>query len=135
MKEYVSKQHQILRPAEQIFQMISRFDHLTPALQDKVEEWQADEDHCSFKAKGFSVRLKIDEKVAPKHVKIVGDGGIPMDFAFWIQLHSVSECDTRMRLVLHAELNMMMKMMIGGKIQKGLDDAITQLAASLNQFK
>ena len=41
MKEYVSKQHQILRPAEQIFQMISRFDHLTPALQDKVEEWQA----------------------------------------------------------------------------------------------
>ena len=108
MKEYVSKQHQILRPAEQIFQMISRFDHLTPALQDKVEEWQADEDHCSSKAKGFSVRLKIDEKVAPKHVKIVGDGGIPMDFAFWIQLHSVSECDTRMRRVLHAELNMMM---------------------------
>jgi hypothetical protein len=25
--------------------------------------------------------------------------------------------------------------MIGGKIQKGLDDAVTQLAASLNQFK
>jgi hypothetical protein len=38
-------------------------------------------------------------------------------------------------MVLHAELNMMMKMMIGGKIQKGLDDAVTQLAASLNQFK
>ncbi len=132
MKEYVSKQHQILRPAEQIFQMISRFDHLTPALQDKVEEWQADEDHCSFKAKGFSVRLKIDEKVAPKHVKIVGDGGIPMDFAFWIQLHSVSECDTRMRLVLHAELNMMMKMMIGSKIQGALDQIAEGMANAMN---
>jgi carbon monoxide dehydrogenase subunit G len=132
MKEYVSKQHQILRPAEQIFQMISRFDHLTPALQDKVEEWQADEDHCSFKAKGFSVRLKIDEKVAPKHVKIVGDGGIPMDFAFWIQLHSVSECDTRMRLVLHAELNMMMKMMIGSKLQGALDQIAEGMANAMN---
>lgn len=132
MKEYVSKQHQILRPAEQIFQMISRFDHLTPALQDKVEEWQADENTCSFKAKGFSVRLKIDEKVAPKHVKIVGDGGIPMDFAFWIQLHSVSECDTRMRLVLHAELNMMMKMMIGSKIQGALDQIAEGMANAMN---
>ena len=132
MKEYVSKQHQILRPAEQIFQMISRFDHLTPALQDKVEEWQADEDHCSFKAKGFSVRLKIDEKVAPKHVKIVGDGGIPMDFSFWIQLHSVSECDTRMRLVLHAELNMMMKMMIGSKLQGALDQIAEGMANAMN---
>ena len=132
MKEYVSKQHQILRPAEQIFQMISRFDHLTPALQDKVEEWQADEAHCSFKAKGFSVRLKLDEKVAPKHVKIVGDGGIPMDFAFWIQLHSVSECDTRMRLVLHAELNMMMKMMIGSKLQGALDQIAEGMANAMN---
>ncbi len=132
MKEYVSKQHQILRPADQIFMMISRFDLLTPALQDKVEEWQADEDHCSFKAKGFNVKLKIDEKVAPKHVKIVGDGGIPMDFAFWIQLHQVSECDTRMRLVLHAELNMMMKMMIGSKLQGALDQIAEGMANAMN---
>lgn len=132
MKEYISKQHQILRPADQIYMMISRFDYLTPALQDKVEEWQADEDHCSFKAKGFNVKLKIDEKIAPKHVKIVGDGGIPMDFAFWIQLHAVSECDTRMRLVLHAELNMMMKMMIGSKIQGALDQIAEGMANAMN---
>lgn len=132
MKEYISKQHQILRPADQIYMMISRFDYLTPALQDKVEEWQADEDHCSFKAKGFNIKLKIDEKIAPKHVKIVGDGGIPMDFAFWIQLHAVSECDTRMRLVLHAELNMMMKMMIGSKIQGALDQIAEGMANAMN---
>ena len=42
MQEYTSKQHQILRPAEQIYAAISRFDNLTPALADKVEEWRAD---------------------------------------------------------------------------------------------
>ncbi len=122
MKEYTSKQHRILRPAEQIYALISRFDHLTPAVADRVEEWQATEDTCS---------LRMTEKSAPKHVKIEGDG-IPMDFAFWIQLHSVSEYDTRMRLVLHVELNMMMKMMIGGKLQGAIDQIAEGLALAMN---
>ena len=133
MKEYISQQHQINRPVELVFAAISNFENLTPALKDCVEEWQATERTCSFKAKGFTVRLAMDEKVENKHIKIIGDqGGVPIDFAFWIQLHKVSDCDTRMRLVLHIELNMMMKMMIGGKLQKGLDQIAEQLAAAMN---
>lgn len=130
MQEYISKQVQLLRPAEQIFEVIHRFDHLTPAVAGRVEEWQATEDTCSFKVKGFMVRLKMAERVAPKHVKITGDG-VPMDFAFWVQLHAVSECDTRLRLVLHAELNMMMRMMIGSKLQQALDQIADGIAAAM----
>ena len=86
MQEYISQQHRVLLPAEQIYAVISRFDNLTPALADRVEEWQADEERCSFKAKGFTVKLRMEERIEPKHVKIVGDeGGVPMDFAFWIR--------------------------------------------------
>ena len=134
MQEYISKQHQILRPAEQIYAVISRFDNLTPALADRVEEWQATEDRCSFKAKGFTVKLRMEEREAPKHVKIVGDeGGVPVDFAFWIQLHKVSYTDTRMRLVLHVELNMMMKMMLGSKLQGAIDQIAEGIANAMNQ--
>ena len=133
MQEYISKQHQILRPAEQIYAVISRFDNLTPALADRVEEWQATEDTCSFKAKGFTVKLRMAEREAPKKVKIVGDdGGVPMDFAFWIQLHPVAENDTRMRLVLHIELNMMMRMMIGSKLQGAIDQIAEGIARAMN---
>lgn len=133
MKEYISKQQQILRPAEQIYSLISRFDNLTPAVADKVDEWQADEDSCSFKVKGFTVRLRMVERVEPKHVKITGDeGGVPVDFAFWIQLHSVDVNDTRIRLVLHAELNMMMRMMIGNKLQDALDKVAEGVATAFN---
>ena len=133
MQEYTSKQHRIQRPAEQIFAAVSRFDNLTPAVADRVEEWQATEDTCSFKAKGFTVKLRMEEREAPRHVKIVADGGgVPMDFAFWIQLHKVSDTDTRMRLVLHAELNMMMRMMIGGKLQKALDQIAEAMAKAMN---
>lgn len=135
MENYESKQQQILLPAEAVYAMISRFDNLTPALHDKVEEWQADEDHCSFKAKGFTVKLRIMDKEAPKYVKITGDeGGVPIDFFFWIQLQPVAEHDTRMRLVLHADLNMMMRMMVGGKIKAALDQIAEAMAKSFNSM-
>ena len=135
MQEYISKQQQIFRSAAQIYPLITNFTLLTPAVADKVEEWQATEDRCSFKVKGFTVALRIDEKVENKHVKITGDGGtVPMDFSFWIQLHQVTENDTRIRLVLHAELNMMMRMMIGKKLQSGLDQAVEGFAKAFNQF-
>ncbi|MBO5716576.1 MAG: polyketide cyclase [Alistipes sp.] len=136
MEKYESKQQQIHHPASLIYPIISRLDLLSPAMQDKVEEWQATEDSCSFKVKGMKVGLRIAERVENKHVKIVADeGGIPIDFTFWIQLKQVDERDTRVRMVLHAELNMMMRMMIGGKIQSGLDQAVEGLANALNQFR
>ena len=127
MQEYISKQQQVLRPAEQIYAVISRFDNLTPALADKVEEWQATEDSCSFKAKGFTVKLRMEEREPGKYVKVV-----PMDFAFWIQLQEVSAADTRLRLVLRIDLNMMMKMMIGNKLQGALDQIAEGIARAMN---
>ncbi len=135
MEKYESKQQQIRKSAAQIFPLISDFSLLTPAVADKVEEWQATADSCSFKVKGFTVKLRMVDKVECKHVKITGDdGGVPIDFAFWIQLHEVTPTDTRMRMVLHAELNMMMRMMVGGKLQKGLDQAAETFAAAFNRF-
>ena len=133
MQEYISKQQQVLRPAEQIYAVISRFDNLTPALADKVEEWQATEDSCSFKAKGFTVKLRMEEREPGKYVKVVGDdGGVPMDFAFWIQLREVPAADPRLRLVLRIDLNMMMKMMIGNKLQGALDQIAEGIARAMN---
>ena len=75
----------------------------------------------------------MDERVACKHVKIVGDeGGVPMDFAFWIQLHEVSPTDTRLRRVLHVELNIRMRMMIGGKLQDAVDQIAEGIAKAMN---
>ena len=136
MEKYESKQQKINHPAALIFPIISRMDLLSPAMKDKVEEWDATPDSCSFKVKGMKVSLRIAERVENKHVKIVADeGGLPIDFTFWIQLHEVDPKDTRIRMVLHAELNMMMRMMIGNKIQSGLDQAVEGLAKALNSFR
>lgn len=134
MEKYESKQQQIRRSAEQIYTALSSFNNFTPMVEGKVEEWNADDDVCSFKVKGMPIRLRMVEREPSKLVKIQGDEGSPVDFTFWLQLKEVAPYDTRMRIVVHAELNMMMRMMIGNKLQKGLDQAVESFAAAFNRF-
>ena len=132
MEKYESHQVRILRPAALIYRILADFSNFTPILRDKVEDWQADADSCSFKVKGFTARLRIVEREENKLIKVTGEEGSPFHFFFWLQLHPVEEMDTRMRLVLHIELNMMMKMMIGGKIREALDQIADKIAESFN---
>ncbi|MFI3295132.1 MAG: polyketide cyclase [Rikenellaceae bacterium] len=128
-----SKQQQVFRPAAQIYSVVSKFSNFSPILADKVEQWEADDDTCSFIAKGYRVSLAIIEREQDKLIKIgEGEGGTPFPFSFWLQLKEVGANDTRMRIVLDAQLNMMMKMMIGGKLQKAVDQIAQQLADGFN---
>ena len=114
MEKYESKQVRILRPASMIYNVFSRFDNLTPVLADKVEGWSATEDTCTFKAKGFPISLRMVEKEPYKLIKVTGEDGSPMDFTIWVQM------------------NMMMKMMIGGKLAQAVDQIAEQIATAFN---
>lgn len=133
MAEYKSKQVKINKPDQTIYTVLSNFSNFTPIIQDKVEEWQATEDTCSFKAKGFTVKLRMVDKEPFKTIKITGDD-MPFEFTFWIQLKGLAADDTRMLLTLRTELNMMMKMMIGGKLQKALDEVAEKIAFGFNSI-
>lgn len=133
MEKYESKQQQIRRSAEQIYTVLSSFNNFTSMIQDKVEEWSADDDVCSFKVKGLTLRLRMVEREPFKTIKIQGDEGTPVDFTFWLQLKEVAPYDTRMRIVVHAELNMMMRMMIGKKLQEAVDKMAEAVAMAMNQ--
>lgn len=131
--QYTSQQKAIHRSSEQIYTVLSKFSNFTPMLQDKVEEWAATDDTCSFKAKGMTIRLRMEELTPYSTIKVVGDdNGAPFPFTFWVQLKEVEPYDTRMRIVLEIELNMMMKMMIGGKLQDAVDKIADQIATGLN---
>lgn len=115
-----------------IYNTLSDFNNFTPILKDKVEGWEADTDTCSFTVKGFRMNLRIVEREENKLIKITGEDGSPMDFTFWVQMKEIEPTDTRLRLVLHVQLNMMMKMMVGGKIRTGLDQVVDQIAETFN---
>lgn len=132
MEEYISKQVRINKPDAVIYTLLSDFNNFTPILQDKVEDWSVDGDTCSFKVKGFTARLRMIEKTPNSCIKLTGDEGSPFEFFFWIQLKGMAPDDTRMKLTLHVQLNMMMKMMVGSKLGKAMDDIADKIAEAFN---
>lgn len=131
MERYESKQLRVERPAQEIYERFSRMDALTPFVEDKVEAWQATEDTCSFRAKGFPVSLRIAERDPGHMIRVVPEGSTPFEFAFQIEFREEQAGATFMKFVLDIALNPMMKMMMGGQIQKALDSITDTLAEKL----
>jgi carbon monoxide dehydrogenase subunit G len=124
----------IKKPEALIYAILSDFKNFSPALEGKVEDWKVEGDSCSFKVKGITAGMKIVDRIPSNTIKIEGDQTSPMPFTFWIQLKQVSVDDTRMRLTLHTKLNMMMKMMLGKKLQEGINKMADSIAESFNRF-
>lgn len=137
---YTSKQVQIARPDAVIYQVLSNFENFTPILGNKVDGWEATEERCKFRAKGITVGLKMVEREPNKLIKVCADdtaGGMPIPFTFWAQMKDTTPegsttPNTHMRLVLDIELNPMMKMMVGGKMQEAVDSIAEQIAQAFN---
>jgi hypothetical protein len=133
LEKYESKQAQIRRDAGSIYTVLSDFNNFTPMVADRVEGWNVlpGGDECSFRVKGMTVGLRIVEKEPGKLVKIEAADSSPVGFTLWVQMKEAEPYDTRMRLVLHAELNMMIKMMVGSKIKPALDQVVDTIALGL----
>ena len=74
------------------------------------------------------IGISIVEREENKLIKLKENGALPFDFTLWIQLIEKGPYDTRMKITLHAELNMMMKMMLKGKLSKGINSMAEGLA-------
>ena len=100
-----------------------------PELADKIEDVRTTEDTCTFMVKGVGeMGMKIVVREEPKLIKLEGDGRLPFEFQVWIQLLDNGPYDTRLRITAEAELNMMMKMLLKGKLEKGINQLAEGLA-------
>ena len=146
VQKYVSDTKRALFDNELMYGTLSRFDRLAqffspealaamknhPELKDKippdaVQNLCVEEDTCSFDIKNYGrIEITIVEREHPKLIKIICSSS-PLPFVGWIQLLPLAAGQTKLRLTLHMEMNMMMKMMIGKKLKQG----VNQLADTL----
>lgn len=93
-----------------------------------VEEFTANRDSCQFKISPVgTIAINIVNREAPKAIKLVSEDGGPIAFTIWIQILPLNETSCKIKLTLHTELNMMMKMMVGNKLKKGINQAADAL--------
>ncbi len=133
--KYTSEVKIISNNQETIYNFLSNMENLgkfiTPealsALSEKMPKFNisnfvADRDSCQFTVSGFgNTGLRIVNREPFKTIKIGGNGNVPFDFNLWIQLLPGEAYQTQMRLTVQAELSIMMKMIVGKKLEEGIN--------------
>jgi hypothetical protein len=142
--KYTSEVKLINHNQQVIFNYLSDFGNLSTYLnqgliekineqvpQIKITNFESDQDSCRFNVTGLGLaEIRIVNREPFQTIKIQSSGGLPLSITFWIQLLPVDAFQTKMRLTLNADMSLMIKMMVGNKLEEGLNriaDTLTKL--------
>ena len=110
-----------------LFTDMRNFVNLLP--EDKKEGVEADYDWIHAQVQGFNVGVKVVSRVPYSKIEYADDGA---PFKFGLTLHFDPAHDpykTDFQIIVDADLNFMMKAMLGGKIKDALDKVVDALVA------
>ncbi len=146
-EKYISEVKIIPAPQEAVYNRLSNLTNLEQLFDPKkmeeikkqypdvpdirLDNFQATEDECSFSVSPVgTVGVHIVEREPSKMIKLAGSKSGPFQFNCWIQLVEVNEASCKVKITLHAELNLMIKMLANKHLKKGVDqiaDALTKI--------
>ena len=127
---YSSKHGIVSRPQAELYMAFTDMRNFLAMIpEDKKQGVTADFDTISATVQGFTVGVKVTRREPYNYIELQ-DNGAP--FKFMVSMHfdpaeEPGKCDFHIDLL--ADLNMMMKMMIGSKLQEGLDKIVDGLVA------
>jgi len=123
----------INKPAEVIFTFLADMNNHEQLMpKDDISEWRSTADEASFTIRNMiKLLLKIDERTPNSEIKIIPAEKPPFEMELkWTLTHV--ENGTEVLFVIAADLNMMMKMVASGPLQKLADDETANLLNLLN---
>ena len=133
MTKFESSVRHIPYSQEAVYRNISDLSNLErirdriPA--DKIQDFSFDKDSVTVNAPMVgNISLHIVEREEPKCVKFETTQS-PMPFNLWIQILPVSETESKMKVTVKADIPFMLKAMVSGPLQDGVEKIAAALAA------
>lgn len=116
-----------------VYDKLSNFNNFNGMLPtDKISNWKSTDDTCRFTVdKIGEVGLRIIDRIVNSTIKYTADGSTRFNFYLWIQMKEVAPYESRIKVTLKADLNPMIKMMVGSKLQQFVD----MLAESISKYQ
>ncbi|MPL73349.1 hypothetical protein SDC9_19148 [bioreactor metagenome] len=130
MAKVESKEVEINSSAEKIFNFLSDFTNFSLLVPDKVENWKATKEKCSFKVTGLTdFGMEISKKTPFTSIVIINDKDIssPFPFTFNWEFDSINDSKTKVRSFFNLDINPMMSMMVKKPLQNFMDVLVDKL--------
>ncbi|MCQ2229150.1 MAG: SRPBCC family protein [Bacteroidales bacterium] len=121
--KYESAIKVVTNSASVIYNKLADFQNFNGVIpQDKVQNWEATRDTCRFSIDNMGeIGLRIADREENACVKYTADGATRFNFNIWVQMKEVEPYNSRIKVTLKADLNPMIKMMVGSQLQKFVD--------------
>ena len=118
----------IQRPPMMIYSMFADLSRFTMGLPEEYKnQITADSDSITIDYKGMKLGFVIEERLPFSKITLKDTGQSPVPFKFSFNMSGVGIDSTLFHIELSAELNFMMKMMIGNKLQEVVDTITDQI--------
>lgn len=132
MADFVSEIKTIPHDEERIYNMLSDMRNMAQIKDhiptDKVKNFEFDNDSFSVTVDPVGkITFQIIDREPCKLVKFAANNS-PVPLTIWIQLKSVSTAETKMKLTLRADINVMLKSMVSKPLQDAVDKLSTIIA-------
>ena len=134
MSTFESSIKQIPYPQSAVYRNLSDLSNLERVRdrvpEDKVKDFTFDRDSVTVSVDPVGqITLRICEREEPKCIKFE-TAQSPLPFNLWIQILPVTDTTSKMKLTLKADIPFMLKGMVSGPLEDGLEkiaDALAQV--------
>lgn len=122
---------EIKKPANEVYTFLADFNNHKVLMPDNVKGWTSNYDEASFDVQGMRLKVKIATRETDSRIAIVPVEKPPFDVKLVWEIKSGNDLSV-VTFTITAELNMMMKMMVSGPLQKLAEYQTHALGGQLN---
>lgn len=101
-------------PQEKVFLFLTDFNHIKELLpQDKISDWTADTDFCSFKIQNAATIPLVKDRTEPNgRIYIKSGEKAPFPFTLEVFINPLSDSQCEAYFEFNGEINAFLKMMV-----------------------
>lgn len=127
-----SKKTEIGRNVEFVFDYVSNFSNFSLMANDKIENFKATEDKCSFTIKGMGdFGLKIIGRIPYEKITVASDpevqSSMPLNFILNLNFEKTEAYKCNVTAVIELDVPQIMAMMIKKRLEKAADTLVETL--------
>ena len=117
---------------DSVYNFLQDLNNHEQLMPDNIQDWSSTTDEARFTIKNMAkLALKISQRTANKEIVCVPSEAAPFQVQLMWKVEEISSNETKASFVIEAELNMMMKMMASGPLQKLVDHQVSKLKEKL----
>lgn len=119
----------LAKPAGEVYNFLADCNNHEQLMPENIYNWSSTRDEARFTIQNMAkLALKVENRVPDQEVLFVPSEKAPFDVNMRWKIEATGAESSRATLLIEADLNIMMKMLASGPLQKLVDHQVSRLS-------